>query len=294
MSDSSAPADEEPSDPSGRDWRRIGLVTGAAALVVVAVLAGGLWLYAEHLYRTSYESGYTYELAVNTNETLENVALYVPVPLGVDGADDPSLDAALVERGNAADDNFTYDVVETERGPMLRLRADRVAVAPRYYEYVEADGRGERVEIPAGEYDPANPNMTRDADAGTLLTVTVPADGAVETADPWSGEPLFRPRSARRPTACGFPAADWLRCYEYDSAVYASYEADETVRVDVVERVQGENAWWMFGWNYDTYRDGVEVALRGPQDGWTTVTGTVEVDVDPRDPPTGRAANASA
>lgn len=268
--------------PSGRDWRRIGLVVALAVVVVLALLAGGLWLYSQHLYRTSYESSYTYEVAINTNETVENVTLYLPLPR--DG-DDRTLSAAMVERGNAAGDDFTYGVVETGYGPMLRVTADAVPVTPRYYEFVERDGRGERVEIPKEEYDPTNPNMTKDANRGTLLTVTVPAGEPVATADPWGVEPLFVPRTNRRPAACSFPAADWLQCYEYDTRVYASYGTNATTRVDVITHVEGSNAWWVFGWNYDAYRDRVDVRMDGPQDGWTNATGTVEVDTERRRPP---------
>jgi hypothetical protein len=279
---------------STRDWRRIALVAGLAAVVVLAVLAGGLWLYSEHLYRTSYESSYDYEVAVNTNETLENVTLYLPVPVGgeIENADS-DLAAELVERGNAADGNFSYAVVETQYGPMLRVRADRVEVTPRYYEFVERDGLGERVEISASEYDPSNPNMTKDANAGTFLTVSVTADESVRTDDPWGVEPLFNPRSDRRPGTCDFPAADWLVCYEYDSKVYASYETGNSARVDVITRVEGQNAWWVFGWNYDSYRDSVSTEFGGPQAGWSNVTGIVEADVERRRPPAGRA-NSSA
>lgn len=289
MSDTS-----ETADTSGRGWRRIALVVGLAVVVVLAVLAGGLWLYSEHLYWTSYESSYAYELALNANESLENVTLFVPVPAGANGQGGPDLGVALAEEGNATDDNFSYRVVDTERGPMLRITADRVTVTPHYYEFVEEDGRGERVEIPASEYDPSNPNTTKDANAGTLLTVTVQTEEPVQTDEPWGVEPLFNPRWDRRPTTCDFPAADWLRCYEYDSAVYASYESNETARVDVITSVEGQNTWWVFGWNYDSYRDTVSAELRGPQDGWSNVTGTVEVDVERRRPPAGRTGNASA
>ncbi len=104
----------------------------------------------------------------------------------------------------------------------------------------------------------------------------------------------FTPRSDRRPGTCDFPAADWLVCYEYDSKVYASYETDDSARVDVITRVEGQNAWWVFGWNYDSYRDSVSTGFRGPQDGWSNVTGTVGLDVERRRPPVERAANASA
>jgi hypothetical protein len=273
--------------PRGTNWRRVALAVALAVVVALALLAGGLWLYGNHLYRTSYESSYTYDVAVNTNETLEDVTLYLPLPAGAD-PDAPDLGAAMVEEGNAVAGDFDYRVVDTERGPVLELSAERVVVEPRYYEYVERDGVGERVEINESEYDPSNPNMTRDANAGTFATVTVPSDRGVATDDPWAGEPLLSPRTDRRPAACSFPAADWLRCYEYDSAVYAEYGTSDTARVDVITAVEGSNAWWVFGWNYDSYRDRVDATLHGPQDGWVEVTGTVEVDTDRRDPPRGR------
>lgn len=276
-------------ETSGRDWRRIALVVSLAVVIVLAVLAGGLWLYSQQLYRTSYESSYTYEFTLDANESLENVTLYVPVPAG---AGEPDLGAVLVEEGNAAGPDFSYRVVDTERGPMLRVTADRVAVTPRYYEFVEKDGRGERVEISASEYDPSNPNMRKVASEGTRVTVTVPVEASVETAAPWGVEPLFHPRSDRRPTGCDFPAPDWLRCYDYDSTVYASYEANDTARVNVVTSVEGQNAWWVFGWSSDSYRDSVSAELHGPQDGWSNVTGTLVVDTERRRPPAGRR-NAS-
>ncbi|MFB6101159.1 MAG: hypothetical protein ABEJ73_01165 [Haloplanus sp.] len=267
--------------PPSEGWRRVALLVGLAAVVVLALLAGGFWLYTDHLYRTSYESGYTYEVAINTNETLENVTLYLPLP--ADG--DVDLGATMVAEGNAAEDAFSYRIVETDSGPMLAVTAERVPVTPRYYEFVESDGQGRRVEIPASEYDPSNPNMMKDANTGTLLTVSVSTDESVATADPWGTEPTFAPRLNRRPTTCDFPTADWLQCYAYDTRVYADYGANATARVDIITTVEGQNAWWVFGWNYDAYRDRIAVTLHGPQDGWTHATGTVEVDVDQRAPP---------
>ena len=119
-------SDRTPDD--GRNWRRIALLAGVAVVVVLAALAGGLWLYSEHLYRTTYESGYSYEVAVNTNESLENVTLYLPLPVEDGGA---NLGTEMVAAGDAAEDGFSYAVVETQYGPMLRFRADRLSVTPR-------------------------------------------------------------------------------------------------------------------------------------------------------------------
>lgn len=104
---------------------------------------------------------------------------------------------------------------------------------------------------------------------------------------------MFSPRLNPRPVACDSPVGEWLRCTAYETRAYVSYETADSARVDVVTSVEGQNAWWIFGWNYDFHRDVVRGELSGPQDGWTAFDGTVEVDVDRRPPPTG-GANASA
>ncbi|WP_363467717.1 hypothetical protein [Halogeometricum borinquense] len=122
-------------------------------------------------------------MALNTNETLEDATFYLPLPVE---ADKPDLSAAMVETGTTVGDNISYRVVETEYGRMLELSADRVTVTPHYYEFVEKNGVDRRVEISASEYDPSDPNMTRDANAGTRLRVSVPVEEPVSTADPWA------------------------------------------------------------------------------------------------------------
>ncbi|WP_242492735.1 hypothetical protein [Halogeometricum borinquense] len=273
------------SNAAGQLWHRWGRFAAVVVITVVVALglvAGGLWLYTDHLYRTSYESSYTYDVALNTNETLEDATFYLPLPVE---ADKPDLSAAMVETGTTVGDNFSYRVVETEYGRMLELSADRVTVTPRYYEFVEENGVGRRVEISASEYDPTDPNMTRDANAGTRLRVSVPVEESVSTAAPWGVEPMFTPRQDRRPAACGFPSGGSVRCSAYETKVYANYETNETTRVNVMTTVEGQNSWWVFGWSYDYYRDAISVELHGPHGGWTDATGTVEVDTDQRQPP---------
>ncbi|ADQ68259.1 hypothetical protein C499_14900 [Halogeometricum borinquense DSM 11551] len=60
------------SNAAGQLWHRWGRFAAVVVITVVVALglvAGGLWLYTDHLYRTSYESSYTYDVALNTNET---------------------------------------------------------------------------------------------------------------------------------------------------------------------------------------------------------------------------------
>jgi hypothetical protein len=263
-------------------WRRVALGVVVAVIVLVAAVAGALWLYSGHLYRTSYESEYSYEVTVSTNGTLSNATLYLPVPARTDAAD---LAGAAVESGANRSGPLDFEVVETERGPMLALSAAELSVTPTYYEFVERDGRGERVEIPEGEYDPGDPSMVVDDTRSARIEVTVPVDRSIDTATPWDGEPLLGPQVDRRPADCDFPGPEWIECYAYDTAVYASYDTGADTQVSASTTLYGTNSWWVFGWSYDEYRDHVTVTLDGSQDGWTEVTGTLETDVDQREPP---------
>ncbi|AQL43780.1 hypothetical protein BV210_14185 [Halorientalis sp. IM1011] len=264
------------------NWRRVALGIVLALVVLLAVVFGAMWLYSGHLYRTSYESEYTYEVTLSTNGTLTNATVYLPVPDATDGTD---LGAAAVETGTNRSGPLTYEVVETDRGPMLALSAAELRVTPEYYEFVERDGRGERVEISEDEYEPGNPSMVVNDTRNVRVEVTVPVDRSIDTATPWDDEPVFGPQVDRRPTACDTPGPDRIECYEYDSAVYASYDTDADTEVYASATVHGTNSWWVFGWSADEYRDDVTVTLDGPQDDWTGVTGTLQTDVDQREPP---------
>ncbi|SEO89064.1 hypothetical protein SAMN05216388_102217 [Halorientalis persicus] len=274
-------------DETGESWladdrRRVALGVVLAVVVLLAVVIGAVWLYSGHLYRTSYESEYTYEVTLATNGTLTNATIYLPVPEATDTAD---LGAAAVERGTNQSGPLAYEAVETERGPMLAVSAAEWTVTPEYYQFVERNGRGERVEIPESEYDPDDPSMVVNDTRSVSVAVTVPVDRSVDTGTPWAGEPLLRPRIDRRPSDCGSPGPEWRECYAFDAAVYASYDTTSDTEVYASTTLYGTNAWWVFGWSYDEYRDDVTVTLEGPKDGWTDATGTLETDTDQREPP---------
>ncbi|MFB6083849.1 MAG: hypothetical protein ABEJ94_06360 [Halorientalis sp.] len=245
------------------NWRRVALSVVLAVVVLLAVVIGAVWLYGGHLYRTSYESEYTYEVTLSTDGTLTNATIYLPVPESTEAAD---LGPAAVETGTNQSGPLAYAVVETERGPMLAVSAAEWAVTP-------------------SEHDPDDPAMMVNDTRSVRLEVTVPVDRSIDTATPWTGEPLLRPRIDCRPTDCDTPGPEWIECYEYDSAVYASYDAANDTEVYASTTLSGTNSWWVFGWSYDEYRDDVTVTLTGPQDGWTGATGTLATDVEQRDPP---------
>lgn len=37
--------------------------------------------------------------------------------------------------------------------------------------------------------------------------------------------------------------------------------------------MNGRNEWWIYGWKYNDYSDGISVRLSGPQEGWIQAEG---------------------
>jgi hypothetical protein len=269
------------------DWRPV--AAGAVAVVVVfGLLVGGLSLLGEQRRLESAESTYQYEVTVAADETLENATFYVPVPtengssrLGERFVENPQYDRYTpAVRGYDPDPdsvNFSYELVDTERGRMLAISADRIAVEKVYYREAGNETMGWYERIPADEYDPDDPDMGVQNDGSFTFTVTLVADESVDTADPFDDEPLLAPGADRTAVDCRTGRSATHRCFEYDGQVYADYEANETATVYVSAQLDGRNEWFSGGWSGNEYREWSRVELRGPQSGWVLTDGELEV-----------------
>jgi hypothetical protein len=124
-------------------WRTVG-VGAVALLVVFALVVGGLYALGQQRLAENYESTYEYRVTLSADETLENATFYVPVPtengesrLGEQFVQNVRYDRyAPAIQGYDSDPvpvNFTYELVETEHGPMLAISADRIEVTEVYY-----------------------------------------------------------------------------------------------------------------------------------------------------------------
>lgn len=218
----------------------------------------------------SFAGSYQYGFGMDVHGTVTNVTVYVPLPVGPEGT---PFNASVLAPDGTVEGAFSADVVETEFGPMLALRADRFEVEPRYYAVVERDGVGERVEISEAEYDPENPDHQRVGFRTVDVVATVSEPYPVETRDPVGTEPVLPAVEGRTEAACPYPTTDEAVCYEFGTTVYLSYEAAADTAVVVVVSAEGRNEWFAGGWTGNGYRDSVSVRVTGPQDGWVTAEG---------------------
>lgn len=274
---------------SSIDWRAVG-VGVVAVLVVFALVLGGLGVLGEQRVDRTTESTYEYRVTVSTDETLEDVTIYVPLPVE-DG--DSELGKQFVQSVQYSRDRpgivgydeepvpvtFTYDLVETEHGPMLAITTDRIEVSRVYYREEENGTMGWRERIPAEEYDPTDPSMGVRDDGSFEFTVTLVSDDAIETADPSGSEPLLTPEYNRTQVECVVHPSENQRCYQYDTRVYASYDTDPNTTVYVGVHLAGRNEWFSGGWSGNEYRQWTYFQQQGPGTGWYGVEGELQVAV---------------
>jgi hypothetical protein len=250
--------------------RRVLLV---AFLVVVAAVVGGLFLYSQHLYRDSYGSEYTYEVRISPSATITNVTVLVPLP---NQGGDSVLDTGDVQHP-LTPDGWTYDVVPTDFGPMLRVQADEIPTEPTYHYSVVRDDRLVRWEtVPPDEYDPTNESHLRVEHEDVEIDARVESETTIETRSPVTSEPLLRPHENRTETACFMARGEEETCYVYDGRVFVSYDADPNTTVYVAVELRGTNSWWVFGWKFNEYTDRQSVEVVGSRDGWIVTEGELE------------------
>ncbi|WP_458188169.1 hypothetical protein [Haladaptatus sp. NG-WS-4] len=253
--------------------RRLLAVGLAVFIVVVAAIAGGLFLYSQHLYRDSYGSEYHYDVRITPSSQITNVTVMVPLP-SHDG--EVLVDADAVSHPFTPD-GWAYDVVETRYGAMLRIRADEVPTEPTYHYSVNEDDRLVRWEtISAAEYDPENSSHLRASHDDVDINARVESDRTVDTRSPIENESLLRPHQNRTETACFSPPDEKETCYTYDGRVFVSYDGASDTAVHVSVELRGSNSWWVFGWNFNEYVDRQSVEVVGPQDGWVVTEGDLE------------------
>jgi len=224
-------------------------------VVLAAVLAAvGLLLVAPALLPTApvAESTYGYGVSLDTNATLENVTLLVPLPVTANGSG-PVVDAVAAGAADAPS-GWAYDVVETERGLALRIRGDEVPAERR------PDGR---------RYSTYQ------------FGITVPADHVVDTATPYGEEPTLASVDGRRPRPCPNQVGDASgeSCFDFDSWVYLSYDAPPDADVGLVLVNNGVNTYR--GPGHAMYYERLHLAFDGPQDGWQSVDGFTSTESGP-------------
>lgn len=231
-----------------RDRPRLVVAAVLIVLVPVLVLTVALWPAAPGVEASTYG----YSLSLETNATLEDVTVEVPLPVTASGQ---SPIASAVRAGNATvPDGWNATVVETGRGPHLRLDA---AV------------------VPGGRADTGRRAETY------LVSARAAADERIETGDPLATEPILQATTDHRERPCPNvvdPPAEMV-CYSFDTAVFAAYEAPRDASVTLYVVASGVTTDGTS--RHAMYNERVPVFLVGPQDGWVEAEGFLSTEPGP-------------
>lgn len=250
--------------------------TIAGFLLVLIVAAGLLAVWwdnrTDEMYQDSFQSSYNYELSIETNATLNNVTLYVPVPVHGNSS---SLGEKMVTGDFHADaPGWNFTIVETQYGPMLGI--ETTSITPRY--------RAAPVPISEGE-EPAEQVITGSDSYSEETPIPVPVsfhimetiNRTIDTKEPIGNEPVLQPRFDQRESGNEdrVPTPENIdpQYYDYEGRIYAQYETSPYAEVEIYVAMYGINEWWTLGWTSNEYRDSMRITLNGSQDGWTPASG---------------------
>ena len=230
-------------------------------LVTIVISAGLLFYESDRIRQESMTHSYRYAVTIESTGAVSNCSLIVPVG-SVDGS---SAIADAIEYGQMTGlpADWSLMLLTTDDAVFLKISTPGIR------------GATPATPMPIGEeQEPVG--MDLDRHTPVVLAVVVDSESAIDTADPAGSEPLLEPRRNQTPIDCSFPYPDEmpLSCYRYTIPMYASYMTENDTVLSVTVELVGENAWWMGGWNGNSYSDRVHLTLSGPFPGWTTVEGT--------------------
>ena len=220
-------------------------------VLILIVSAGLLSLWWEdkklEVYNSNARGDYYYLIQITTDSPLSNVTFYMPLSMLNNTS---SVGQNII--------NSTYDnqrvkwettFVETEHGPMLSMRTEKIE--PKFA--LRGDGPD---------------TYPRAVD----FAIIVFSNDTIDTRNPVGNAEVLMPRynSTNLGTITNYRNAI---SYNYDSRIYAHYEASPDANVQIYIKLEAQNEWWIGGAQSNSYRELIITEFSGPQDGWVIVNG---------------------
>lgn len=240
---------------------RIIKITMSLFLIILVVFVSVVAYtgYVENAYRSSLTSTYSYTFTLTTDSPLTNVTMFLPVPA------DPTGNSPVI----------------------ARFSSHEIAGIPETWktELYEA-GKGTYVKVTTPSLVP--PAGTTRQDPYTItLYADIPSGKLIDTMDPVTKSPLFRPIQDITATECRDPATSAAggQCFTYLTSLYAKYDADPNAAVSFTSTLTGNNSWKIFRPEANEYRSSVYLLMFGEQNGWTQVAGYLEKGMGAHDAP---------
>jgi len=240
--------------------RIIKLTLGLFVILLVSFVAVTAYNgYIGQAYRSTLSSTYSYTCTISTDSPLTNVTLFLPVPA------DPTGNSPVIERMSAQQIPGIPDSWRTE-----------------LYE----TGKGTFVKVTAPEIIPPAGTTTKDPYT-IVLSAEIPSKRLIDTSDPMTKSPLFRPVQDLKPAACreGASGTAGGQCFTYMTTLYAKYDTNPNAAVTFRSDLKGKNSWTIFEPKTNEYQTSVYLLMFGEQAGWTPVAGYLESGIGSYDAP---------
>ncbi|TGC06742.1 hypothetical protein [Methanolobus halotolerans] len=246
----------------------------ALLLIIVAGMLAVWWdNKTDEMYQDSFQSSYNYEVSIRTNETLDNVTLYLPLPV-LEGSS--SIGEEMVTRDfyNKAP-GWNFSIADTQYGPMLSIEAEKLI--PKY--------RSPPVPLDDEDIEPAEAVVTESDRYSEETPILMPFDfsiivmtnNTINTKEPVGNEPVLQPKinltESDDEDRVQPPENINPQYYDYEGRIYAQYETLPDTNVEIHVSMYGTNEGWVLGWTSNDYRDSMGTTLTGSRDGWVPVTG---------------------
>lgn len=263
--------------------RKMIIFGGFVLFFLFLLVLGSMYLKNENeeMYNDSLMSNYEYDITLESNRTLQNVTLYLPVPV-FENESKVGLEMVNGDYYNKPS-NWNLSLEDTEHGLMFKM--ETVEIKPVYHslpvavpepepgsESIEDEVEEEEQIVESNEYSEETPVLT-SFDFGT----NVKADHMINTRFPVGNEPVLLPKynlreSEEEPIV---PLSEHLNpeYFDYESLVYAHYDTSNDTDVQIFVELNSRNEWWVYGWQYNDYIDRISIRLSGPQEGWVKAEG---------------------
>lgn len=263
--------------------RKITIFGGFVLFFLLLLVLGSMYLEDENeeMYNDSITGNYEYDIIIESNRTLQNVTLYLPVPV-FENESRVGLEMVDGDYYNKPS-NWNLSLEDTEHGLMFKI--ETAEIQPVYHslpvavpepepgsENIEDEVPEEEQILESNEYSEETPVLT-SIDFGT----DVKADHLINTRYPIGNEPVLLPKhnlreSEEEPVV---PRSEHLNpeYFDYESLVYAHYNTSHDADVQIFVELDSRNEWWIYGWQYNDYIDRISIQLSGPQEGWVKAEG---------------------
>jgi hypothetical protein len=216
-----------------------------AILVILTIMLGGPFMVSsilDKMYYSSRVSELSYTLTITSSSELSGVTLFIPLPTNGRGLS-PVIEKIGTENQNSLFDRCSVSIYGANNESYLKVSTDLLP-------------------------GPAN---TTAATYSFTITETSPA---LNTRLPLQYDYTLLPKQNLTTISCGTDQiGNQLSCFNYQSLLYASYNASSEARVEIHVDLSGTNQWKILQEYHNGYTDTLDLVLHGPGRGWYIADG---------------------